>query len=282
LQDPAVDSLCYLALILWCRGYPDQAVQKSTEALALAEKLARPLSLAIAQIFAAQVHSLCQEWDLVLIYAEATIMLATEQELPQWGAYASIYRGWALAEQGHAIEGIAEIERGLALSRATGAEAARPWFLSALANAHLILGQPEKGLAVVEEALLLIDTKGERIAEVELYRLKGELLLTQEVKSQKAKSKKQKAENLDPQSALRNLQSEAETYFLRALTLAQQRDMKLWELRATVGLCRLWQTQGKRAEARQLLAPLFSWFTEGLATKDLQETRSLLEALETS
>jgi adenylate cyclase len=265
-----------LALILWCHGYPDQAVQKSTEALTLAEKLARPLSLAIAQSFVAQLYSLRQEWDLVLKHAEAAITLAAEQELPLWGAYASIYRGWAFAEQGEVREGITKIEGGLALSRATGAEVVRPWFLSALANAYLLFEQPEKGLAVVAEALSLIDTKGERIAEVELYRLKGELTLQQF----KVRNSKFKVEN--PQSAIRNPQSEAEASFLRAVALARQRDMKSWELRATVRLCRLWQTQGKRTEARELLAPICSWFTEGFASKDLQEAQRLLAILEAS
>jgi predicted ATPase len=133
----------------------------------------------------------------------------------------------------------------------------RPYFLALLAEAYSIIGQPEAGLTVLAEALTCADTTGERLYEPELYRLKGALLLQQHSDNQ----------------------AEAENYFHQAIAIAQKQQAKSLELRATTSLARLWHQQGKQAEARDLLAPIYGWFTEGFDTADLQEAKALLEAL---
>ena len=165
--------------------------------------------------------------------------------------------GWALAHQGQAQEGIEQIHQGMMAWRATGAALARPYFLTLLAEAYGTIGQPEAGLTVLAEALTLVDKTGERWYEPELHRLKGALLLQQSAANH----------------------AEAQTCFHHALDLARAQQAKSLELRAATSLARLWQQQGKRAEAYQLLAEVYSWFTEGFDTADLQEAKALLDEL---
>jgi len=166
-------------------------------------------------------------------------------------------QGWTLLTQGHAAEGMAQLCAGLDAYRAKGTEMNLPYFLARLAVAYQIQGQVEEGLTVLAEALALVDKNDERWWEAELHRLKGELLLLQAVPDA-------------PQ---------AEICFQQALTVARHQQAKSLELRAAMSLSRLWQHQGKRAEAHQLLAEIYSWFTEGFDTADLQEARALLAEL---
>ena len=182
--------------------------------------------------------------------------LSTEQGFPYWLAVGTIWRGWALAVQGQAEEGIAQIRQGLTAFRATGSEFLRPYFLTLLAEAYAQRGQAEEGLAVVSEALETVATTGERFYEAELHRLQGELSL--QVPTPPA---------------------EAEACLQQALAVARRQQAKSLELRAAMSLARLWQRQGKRDAARALLAPIYGWFTEGFDTADLQEARGLLDAL---
>ena len=147
--------------------------------------------------------------------------------------------------------------RGLAGWRATGAELVQPYFLALLAEAYEKAGQAEEGLLVLAEALALVRTSGERRKEAELYRLKGELLLARSPEHHR----------------------QAEACFHQALALARRQQAKSLELRAAMSLSRLWQQQGKRGEARELLAPIYGWFIEGFDTADLQEAKALLEEL---
>jgi len=246
-------------LVLWLLGYPKQALKRSQAALTLARALSHPPSLAAALIFAAMLHQVRRERQLAQDRAEAAIALALEQGLPHQVAYGTIMRGWALAMQGQWEQGIAQIQQGLVAQHATGAEVARPSFLALLAEAQAAAGQAEVGLGVLAEALALVDHTGERHWEAEVYRLKGELLLQQGVPDA-------------PQ---------AEACFQQALAVARRQQARSWELRTALSLSRLWQQQGKRAEARELLAPIYSWFTEGFDTPDLQEAKTLLEDLGT-
>jgi predicted ATPase len=182
-------------------------------------------------------------------------------------AFGTILQGWALTEQDQREEGIAQLQQGLAAWRATGAELYRPYFLSLLAEAYGRSGQIDNGLATVAEALDLVNATGERFYEAEVYRIKGELLLTQEGVRLQAEGLREKTE-------------EAERCFHKAIEVAQQQHAKSLELRATMSLARLWQQQGKSAEARQMLADIYGWFTEGFDTKDLQEAKTLLEELQ--
>jgi predicted ATPase len=191
--------------------------------------------------------------------AEALMALATEQRFAQQLAQATIMRGWALAAQGQGAEGTAQMRQGLAAHQATGTERLRPYHLALLAEAYASIGQTAEGLSLLAEALAAVDRTGERGWEAELHRLQGELLRAQARESQQVQ--------------------EAEACLHQALDIARHQQAKSWELRAAMSLSRLWQQQGKRAEARELLAPIYGWFTEGFDTADLQEAKVLLEAL---
>jgi predicted ATPase len=245
---------------LWFLGYPDQALLKSQEALALAREVSHPHSLAYALNFAAGLHQLRQEGRACQERAEAAIRLSTEQGFPIWAAMGTILRGWALAEQGQTEEGIAEIHEGLASWRAVGAEVSLPYFLALLAEAYGKRGQSQKGLEIAAEALGLAHKTEDRWWEAELYRLTGELL------KQAAKDKKQKA----------TAYAEAAACFHRALAIARQQRATMLELRAALSLAQLWLCQGEYVEARRLLVETYSWFTEGLDTADLLKAKSLL------
>jgi predicted ATPase len=256
-EDTGVVCRSHAVLALWFLGYPDQGLAQSQEALTLAQHIVHPPSLCYVLSFAAGLHQFRREGRAAQELAEATISLAKEQGFPTWMAHCSLLHGWALAQQGQAQEGIAQIHQGLTAWRATGAELGRPGFLALLAEAYGIMGQPEAGLTALAEALTLAETTGERWYDPELYRLKGELFLQQSV----------------------DHQADAETCFQQAISIAQNQQAKSLELRAATSLARLWQQQGKRQEAHDLLTPVYGWFTEGFNTADLQEARALLEAL---
>jgi predicted ATPase len=212
--------------------------------LTLARELAHPFSLATALIFAADVHQRRREAHMTYEWAEEALVLSREQGFALRLTQATVLRGWALVEQGQGEAGIAQIRQGLVAYRATGV--ATPGYLGLLVEAYKNVGQIEEGLRVIE---------GRRGAG--LYRLKGELLLTLSSEHQ----------------------AEAETCFHQALEAARHQQAKSLELRAAMSLSRLWQRQGKRAEAYELLASVFNWFTEGFDTADLQEAKALLEEL---
>jgi predicted ATPase len=270
-QDPKVGSLSYVSWALWLLGYPDQARESSHEALALAEGLSHPLSLAYALNFAGLLHQCRREGQQAHEQAEALIALCTDQGFQYFLAGGTFLRGWALAKQGPREEGIAQMHQGMAGWRATGAEAITPQWLAFLAEAYGQGGQAEEGLSRLAKALAVVDRTGERFYEAEIYRLKGELTIQQ--KRQKAKIE------TDPQSLTSDPQGEAEACFLKAIDISRKQQAKSLELRATVSLARLWRQQGKQAEARQMLAEIYSWFIEGFDTTDLQEAKALLEEL---
>jgi predicted ATPase len=255
--DSGVHGLSFGAWALWYLGYPDQALRRIHDALTLAQELSHPFSLAFALAFAAWLHQLRREGQATQEGAAAAMALSTDQGFPFWGAWGTILRGWALAEQGQSTEGIAQMRQGIAAWRATGAELQRPYYLALLAEAYGRAGQAAEGLRVLAEALTAVHNTGERQHEAELYRLKGELRLQQDV----------------PDA------HEAERCLRQAVDVACRQQAKSLELRAAVSLARLWQQQGKRAEAHELLAPIYGWFTEGFDTADLQEAKALLDAL---
>jgi predicted ATPase len=264
-QDPGIACRAYVAVTLWWLGYPEQALQRSHEAVTLARELAHPFSLGFALFLTAWVPQFRREGQRTQERAEAAIALAAEHGFAVFGAGGTIFRGWALAAryaepgagQGQGEEGIAQMQQGLAAWRATGAEALRPYYLALLAEASGKGGQVEEGLHLLAEALAVSNDTGECRWDAELHRLKGELLLARPVEHH----------------------AEAETCFRQALDIARQQQAKSLELRAGMSLSRLWQRQGKHAEARRLLAPIYGWFTEGFDTTDLQKAKALLEEL---
>jgi len=257
-EDAGVTCRSYAAWTLWCLGYPAQGRKQTDDALALAQQMAHPFSLSFALGAAAMFHQLCREERCTQERAEAAMTLAMEQGFQYWMRFGSLLHGWALAQRGQAQAGIEQIHQGLTAYHATGAGMLRPYFLALLAEAHGIQGEPEEGLALLTEALTLVDTTGERWYEPELYRLQGELILLQQ--------------SLDNQA-------EAEACFHQAIAIAQNQSAKSWELRAATSLVRLWQQQGKRQEAYDLLAPVYHWFTEGFDTADLKDAKALLDEL---
>ena len=256
-EDTGVVCRSHAAWALWHLGYPDQGLARNDEAVTLAQHIVHPPSLCYVLSFAAFFHQFRREVRATQELAEAAISLATEQGFPTWMATCSLLHGWALAQQGQAQEGIEQIHQGLTAWRATGAEEGRPYFLALLAEAYGSMGQPEAGLTALAEALTLVDKTGERQSEAEIYRLKGELLL------------QRPSDNT----------TEAETCFHHALEIARSQQAKSFELRTATSLARLWQQQGKRQEAHDLLAPVYHWFTEGFDTADLKDAKALLEEL---
>jgi predicted ATPase len=257
-QDPGMGCRIYAAQTLWALGYPAQALQQSQEALALVQELSHPFSLAFALNFAARLHGLRREWPAAQEHAEALMAMAREQGFTQWLAAGLMHWGRTLASQGQGEVGIPQIRQGLTAYLATGAELARPFYLVWLAEAYGAGEQPAEGLRVLAEAVAAAHNIGERWYEGERYRLKGELLLALSV----------------------DHQAEAEACFQQAVAVARDQQAKSWELRAAMSLSQLWQRQGRRTEARALLAPIYGWFTEGFDTADLQEAKTLLEGLE--
>jgi predicted ATPase len=256
MGQPRVFGLFRLAQVLWALGYPDQALERSQEALTLTRELARPGGLALALYRTAEVHWRRREAQSTYEHAEAALALARELGIALRIPQAPMLRGWALVELGQGEAGIAQIRQGQADGHSTGAGRSRS-DLALLAEALRNVGQIEEGLQVVAEALAISNRMTEGGWAAELYRLKGELLLTRSSEHH----------------------AEAESCFRQALEVARRQQAKSWELRTAMSLSRLWQRQGKRAAARELLAPIYGWFTEGFDTPDLQEAKALLDEL---
>jgi predicted ATPase len=252
---PGVVCLSFAALTLWCLGYPAQAVQRSQEALALAQALDYPLSLAAAQHYAAFLHHHRREALAVQTLADDLLRLARAQGFPLYVGYGTYWHGWACAMQDEA--GLMQMRQGLAAVLTTGQTLARPFCLVLLAEVAVQVGQIEEGLHLLAEAQAAFEHSGRGDWLAEAYRIQGVLLLHQAV-----------ADTVH-----------AEACFQQALAIARRQQARSWELRAAMSLSRLWQQQGTRAEARELLAPIYGWFTEGFDTADLQEAKALLEEL---
>ena len=236
-------------------GYPDTALAEVNAALTLAREIATPFDVAFALTFLARVHQTRGESHCALERAEEATALSIEQGFLWWETLASIWYGWALRRQGQPRAGLNKMIQGLAALRATEAEATLPYSLALLAEAYMQDGQAEGARAAVAEALTIVDQRGVRQAEAELYRLKGELTLQA------------------------GAEEEAEACCLKAIGIARKQEAKSWELRAATSLARLWQQQGKKSEARDLLAPVYNWFTEGFDTQDLIDAKTLLASL---
>jgi len=261
------------AWALWYLGYPDQALQKSQAAVTLARNISHPYSLSWALAAAAWTHIYRREGRAACTLVDEAIAFSSTQDFPHWMAMGTMVRGWALAELGQWQEGISLMQQGIIDYWATGAKLGRVCWVAQVAKTLGQVGQVEEGLCMMTEAMAFLSGGEVLHYEAEIHRLKGELLLQQF----NVQGSKFKVEN--PQSIFRNPQSEAEACFLKAIEIAQRQQAKSLELRAVMSLVRLWQTQDKRAEAHQMLAEIYNWFTEGFDTKDLQEAKALLESL---
>jgi class 3 adenylate cyclase/tetratricopeptide (TPR) repeat protein len=265
--DPRMECLSVASWTLWTLGYPDQALKRSDEALTLAAELSRPFALAHTLGFAAMFHLLRREAQLARERAEAVITLSTEQGFPYWLGWGTMVRGWALAEQGQVHEGIAQMR-----------QSQNPFILALLAEACGKVGQVEEGLTMLTKVLAFVDKTGVRYSEAETYRLKGELKL-QSCRVGMAHQDVRISEAGTVGGAHPTGEDEAEACFLKAIEIARKQQAKSLELRAVMSMSRLWQRQGKQAEAHTMLSEIYGWFTEGFETKDLQEAKALLEEL---
>jgi class 3 adenylate cyclase/predicted ATPase len=252
---PQLASQAILGIVLYCLGYPEQASAWSSAAIAEARSLAHPPSLASSLVLGAFPPLLGGDDSVLGERAEQLVAVTTEQGFAFWGAAGTVYRGWVKVKNGDVAEGISLLRSGSSAYRATGAETAVPYFLALLARACKIAGQVQEAVTRLDDALQIVERTGERWFAAELNRHKGQLLLRQG-------------------------QSEAaEELYRKALSIAREQEAKLWQLRAAASLARLRRDQGRPAEARDLLAPVYGWFTEGFDTADLKEAKALLDEL---
>jgi class 3 adenylate cyclase/predicted ATPase len=254
IQDPLIPLLNYLSWDLFCLGYLDQARLRSEAAVEEACKLGHAYSLAIALFGACCVDWATRSREELLARADTLIAVSAEHNFSYPRSVGTVFRGWALAGSGQTGEGIALLKAGVAAYRATGSVTELPSFLILLADAESLAKQRDEGLEHLAEAERLIAETEERWAEAELHRARGELL------------------RADDDIA-------AERSFSHAIGIAQQQSAKFWELRAAISLARLWREQGKRDAARDLITPIYSWFTEGFDTPVLKEAKALLDEL---
>jgi DNA-binding winged helix-turn-helix (wHTH) protein/predicted ATPase len=251
--DPGIHSQSEMVRLLWLLGFPDQARRNIEDTLTRA--LSSPLSLAFFQMFAAFVYQGLREPEKAREIGAACIALCDEHGIQAERAWVMCPYGWALAELGEVEEGIEAIRNGLDTQHSIGVEVARPQSLAILAEALWHAGRTEEALQVVEDGLAVSNRNGERYYDAELWRLRGELL------------------NLQSKTA------ESECCYHKAIEIARQQAAKSLELRACTSLARLWQKQGKRGKAQQLLAETYAWFTEGFDTADPKDAASLLAEL---
>jgi predicted ATPase/class 3 adenylate cyclase len=255
--DPGVFSLGYLGNVLTFLGYPEQARVRDQEALQLAHELSHPFSIATALSWVAGHRLIAGEPQPALEQSEALIALATEDGFPRWLGFGTFLLGWALAELGQEKQGLERMRPVADTMRAAGMRMGMPGLLVQVAQAYGRAGLADEGLAAVAEALELVEQTGERVGVAELHATRGGLLL----------------------AASEGNEAEAEACFRQALDVARSQGARSFELVAATGLARLWQQQGKRKEASELLAPVYDWFTEGFDTRDLKEARALLDEL---
>jgi predicted ATPase len=255
---PHVNSQAFLGIVLFCLGFPDQALARSSAAIAEARRLVHSTSLASSVGLDVILLSLVGDDAVLSERVDQLIAVAAEQGFPQWRALGTIYRGWVKVKNGGVSEGISLLRSGASAYRATGAEAWTPYYIALLARACEIAGEVEEALTVLDDALQIVERTGERWFVAELNRHKGQLLLRQG----------------HPEAA--------EELYRKTMSIAQEQGAKLWELRTAASLARLRRDQGRHSEARGLLAPVYGWFTEGFGTPDLKGAKALLDTLDGS
>jgi class 3 adenylate cyclase/predicted ATPase len=243
---------------LWFLGYPEQARQAIQETLPLAQEEAHPFTLSFIFFAATFIAHYRRDIASTVEHADTAAAFLRQHGFILWLGWMTVMKGWAWVAQGWAEDGREHIQQGMQTAFATDSVVYRPYFLALLAEAHGKLGQPEAALSFMDEALALVEQTGEHHHLAEIHRLKGECLLSQSSDSP----------------------PEAEHCFQQALAIARHQHAKSWELRAATSLARLWQSQGKRQDAYDLLAPIYGWFTEGFDTADLQDAKILLEELQ--
>ena len=256
-QDIGVSAFVVLSWALWHRGYPDQSARAADRALAYSRELGHAHTLSNAFWFAGMAAVFARDVATVHAYGNDCVAIASEHGFALWAAAGRILQGWADAQRGEATTGIARIREGMAAEEATGARVYTPFDLARLAEALALAGKIEEGLAALDDALAKVAVSGEKGWGAEIHRLRGELT----------------ARLAHPDRA------KAEDSFRTALAIAREQGTRGYELRAATSLARLWREQGRRGEARDLLAPVYDSFTEGFDTADLKDAKALLDEL---
>jgi predicted ATPase len=240
-------------------GYPKMALADADHALEDAREGGHAGTLMYAQLHTSFTNILCAKYAAANAQSNDVVRLADEKGAALWKALGTMGKGCVLALSGKAPEAIQMITSGITTYRSTGSRVYLPFCLLHLSRAHAELDQFDDAWRCISEALTAVKTTKERWSEAEINRIAGEIALLLP----------------EPDAA------KAEAYFERALVVARQQQAKSWELRAVMSMARLWRDQGKRDEARNLLAPVYIWFTEGFDTRDLKEAKALLEMLPT-
>jgi predicted ATPase len=256
-HDPLVAARSFLSWILLFEGHACQGVRQSELALWEARDVAQPFTLAFALHVNCLFNQVLGRPAMVEESSTKLMTLAAERGFRHLLGTGTFFHGWTIAKSGEIELGIAEMHRGLSLKRSTGAEIKVPYYLGVLGTAYARVGRPIEALPLLAEAFDRVEKTEERWFEAELHRRKGEVLL--------------RLADPDP--------TKAEACFHQAMAVAQAQRAKSWELRAATSLARLWRDQGRRAEARELLAPVYGWFTEGFDTVDLRNAKALLNEL---
>jgi len=261
----------YQAVLLWMLGYPDLAWQTAQAMLSLAQELNHPLSLDFAKTFVVPMINLLIHGSLKSVQEPRNrLQPVIESDRAFFNHFNETLHGFIQVELGEKEEGIARMQRSIADLPIAGIQIGRPALLYMLATAQLKAGQPDQGLASVQEVLSLLENSNQYWLSG-FFQLKGNLLICR----QRAMAGGQDSGEVLSFAFI----EEAENCFLKAIEVARQQGAKSWELKATISLARLWQQQGKKEAARQMLEALYSWFTEGFDTSDLIEARALLEDL---
>ena len=256
-QDVGVVILSRRALALWLLGYPEAALADADKALKNAREIGQAATLMYAQVVTSLTLVHCGNYATANTQTDEVVALADKMGTLYWKALGRISRGCNWAETGKASDAVQMLTSAITTYRSTGAAMVLPWFLSRLSGAYAELGQFDDAWRCIGEAMTAVETTKERWCEAEVHRVAGEIAL--------------KSSEHDV--------AKAEAYFERALSVARQQQAKSWELRAAMSLARLWRDQGKVQQARELLAPVYGWFTEGFDTRDLKDAKALLEEL---
>ena len=258
-RDVGVTLLSFRSWCVWQLGYPAASRNDAERAVKNAREIGHATTLMYALFWAVVNHIYCGDYAAANAQVDELIALADEKGAPYWKALGTAVRGVIFALTGKASDAVRAITSGITSLRSTGATLYEPRHLWHLAMAYAELGQPDDARRCIDDAIDKVERSKEKWCEAEVHRIAGEIAL----------------KSLAPDT------EKAETYFDRALAVARQQQAKSWELRAAMSMARLWRDQGKPQQARELLAPVYGWFTEGFDTLDLKEAKALLDELAT-
>jgi predicted ATPase len=255
--DARSSSLSHRALAQWLLGYPKSALEDAKRGFEDAREISQAATLINALVTTPITLTLCGHYAAGSEQANEAVALADEKGSLFWKGTGMLLQGWIFALTDKALDAIQTINSAIAAVRSTGATLFTPWYLLHLAWAHATLGQYDETSRCIGEAMTMMATTKARWCEAEVHRVAGEIAL------------------MSPGADT----ARAEGYFERSLEIAREQQAKSWELRAAMSMARLWRDQGKPRQARELLAPIYSWFTQGFDTRDLKEAKALLDEL---